>query len=168
MVHLFWWKWKTCWILNHLLKSFIFLLKPLTLIFLGSFLVPNYSPCSAVSVCLQGNYDHVLAPCPLTFPFDRIGYTPFHRTVLEERCGDWEGLHGHVRKRSQVSVFCCCRWYFCKWVPVEIYVYFLQRKYQVKPLLFPWFSAVCTSTVIYRRKQCILKYYRIKHHNKSA
>ena len=56
----------------------------------------------------------------------------------------------------------------CKWVPVEIYVYFLHRKYQLKPLLFAWFSTVCFSTVIYRRKQCILKYYRIKHHNKSA
>ena len=39
---------------------------------------------------------------------------------------------------------------FCECVQVEIDVYIPQRKYQVKPHLYPWFSAVCVAAFVHR------------------
>ena len=39
---------------------------------------------------------------------------------------------------------------FCEWVRVEIDVYILDRKYQVKPRSSPWFSPSCAAAIVHR------------------
>ena len=39
---------------------------------------------------------------------------------------------------------------FCEWVQGVADVYIPHRKYQVKPLSSPWFSAVCAAAIVHR------------------
>ena len=39
----------------------------------------------------------------------------------------------------------------CEWVQAEIDVYIPHKKYQVKPHLSPWFSAVCGAAALVHR-----------------
>ena len=39
---------------------------------------------------------------------------------------------------------------FCEWVQGVVDVYIPHRKYQVKPLSSPWFSAVCAAAIVLR------------------
>ena len=51
----------------------------------------------------------------------------------------------------------------CEWVQVGIDVYILYRKYQVKPLLSPWFSAACAAAIVHRNY-----FFRLYQNDKSS
>ena len=39
---------------------------------------------------------------------------------------------------------------FCEWLQVGIDAYTPHRKYRVKPLSSPWFSAACAAAIVHR------------------
>ena len=53
----------------------------------------------------------------------------------------WEMFHGRISAAASE---------FCEWVQVEIDVYILHRKYQVKPPSSPWFSTACAVAIVHR------------------
>ena len=79
---------------------------------------------------------------------------------------DWDVLHDHLRDVpwediSKISASTAAR-EFCEWVQVGIYVYITHRKYQVKRLSSPWFSAACAAAMVHR-----IQFFRLYQQNKS-
>ena len=78
----------------------------------------------------------------------------FHRINYDYSRADWDGLNDHLRDVPWEDIFKLsasdATSEFCEWVQVEIDVYILHRKYQVKPHSSPWFSAVCAAAIIHR------------------
>ena len=52
---------------------------------------------------------------------------------------------------------------FCEWVQLGIDVCISHRKYQVKPLSSPWFSAACATAVVHRNH-----FFRLYQREKSS
>ena len=80
---------------------------------------------------------------------------------------DWGGLHDHLRDVPWEDIFklsaSAAASEFCEWVQVGIDVYIPHRKYQVKPLSSPWFSAACAAAIVHRNH-----FFRLYQQNKSS
>ena len=67
---------------------------------------------------------------------------------------DWDGLREHLRDVQWEDIFelgaSTATSGFCEWVQVGIDAYIPHRKYQVKPLSSPWFSAACAAAMVHR------------------
>ena len=101
-----------------------------------------------------GNSDHVVVSVSIDFPTNSQQDAPFHCIVYDYSRADWDGLCDHLREVPWEDIFKLdasgAASEFCECVQVEIDVYIPQRKYQVKPHLSPWFSAVCTAALVHR------------------
>ena len=110
---------------------------------LDLFLSSDASICSTMAFPPLGNSDHVVVPVSIDFPSNSQHDPPFHRMAYDYSRADWDGLHDHLRavpwegifKHSAFPASECC-----EWVQVGIDAYIPDRKYQVKPHSFPWFS----------------------------
>ena len=102
----------------------------------------------------MGNSDHVIVSVSIGFPINSKQDTPFHRVAYGYSCADWDGFHDHFRDVPWEDVFklsaSAAASEFCEWVQVGIDVYIPHRKYQVKPLSSPWFSAVYDAAIVHR------------------
>ena len=78
----------------------------------------------------------------------------FHRIAYDYSHADWDGLHDHLRDVLWEDIFTLSASApaseFCEWVQVGIDVYIPHGNYQVKPHSFPWLSAACAATIVYR------------------
>ena len=67
---------------------------------------------------------------------------------------DCDGLHDHLRDVPWEDIFklgaSASASNFCEWFQVGIDVYNPHRKYQTKPLSFPWFSAAYAAPIVHK------------------
>ena len=80
---------------------------------------------------------------------------------------DWDGLREHLRDVQWEDIFelgaSTATSGFCEWVQVGIDAYIPHRKYQVKPLSSPWFSAACAAAMVHRSH-----FFRLNQRDKSS
>ena len=76
----------------------------------------------------------------------------FHCIAYDCSRADWDGLCDHLRDVAWENNFklgaSAAASEFCEWVRVGIDLYIPHKKYQVKPLLSPWFSVSCADAIV--------------------
>ena len=116
----------------------------------------------------MGNSDHVVVSVFIDFPTNSQWDAPFHRIAYDYSCADWDGLRDHLRDVPWKDIFklgaSAAASEFCEWVQVEIDVYILHRKYQVKCNSSPWFSAAFAAAIVHRNHF----FHLYKHLSKSS
>ena len=132
-----------------LLRSLTFLLGSLTVT-----LSSDASICSTMAFPPLGNSDHVVVSVSIDFPINSKRDTQFHHVPYDYSHADWGGLCDHLRNvpwedKFEPNASIATR-EFCQWVQVGIDVYIPYRKYQVKSLSSPWFSAACAAAIVHR------------------
>ena len=94
-----------------------------------------------------GNSDHVVS-VSINFSINLKQSAALHHIAYDYSCADLDGLHDHLGDVWWEQIFefsaSAATSEFCEWVQVEINVYILHCKNQVKPHSFPWFSAACS------------------------
>ena len=112
---------------------------------LDLFLSSDASICSAMPFPPLGNSDHVGVSVSIDFPTNSQHDAPFYHITYDYSCGNWDGLHDHLRDAPWEDIFklgaSAAASEFFEWVQVGINVYIPHRKYQVKPHSSRWFSA---------------------------
>ena len=96
---------------------------------------------------------HVIATLPFTEKKFITGYpVPLHS--YDYYFADCNGLRDHLRDNPWEDIFklgaSASASKSCEWFQVGIDVYIAHRKYQAKPLSFPWFSAACAAPIVYK------------------
>ena len=121
---------------------------------LDLFISSDTSICSTIAFSPLGNSDHLVVSVSIDFQSNSQGDAPFHCIVCDYSCADWDGLCDLLRDVQWQNIFklsaSAAASEFCEWVQVGIDVYIPHRKYQVKPHLYPWFSAACAAAVVHR------------------
>ena len=116
---------------------------------------------------LLGNSDHVVISVSTDFPLYSNRDAPFHCIAYDYYHADWDSLHDHLRDVPWEDIFklnaSAAASEFCEWVHIEIDVYILHRKYQVKLHSSPWFSAACSAAIVHRNY-----FFYLYQHNKSS
>ena len=134
---------------------------------LDLFISSDASICSTKAFPFFGNSDHVLVSVSIVFPINSKQDTPSHHMAYDYSRADWGGLHDHLRDVPWEDIFklsaSAAASEFCEWVQVGIDVYIPHRKYQVKPLSSPWFSAACAAAIVHRNH-----FFRLYQQNKSS
>ena len=101
-----------------------------------------------------GNSDHAVISVSIDFLPNSQWGAPFHYIAFNYSHADWDSLCDHLRDVSWEDIFklsaSAAASEFCEWVQVEINVYIPHRKYQIKPHLSPWFSALCAAPIVHR------------------
>ena len=101
-----------------------------------------------------GNSDHVVVSVSIDFPSNCQWNAPFHRIAYDYSPTDWDNLRDHLRDVPWEDIFklgaSADASEFCEWVQAGIDLYTPHRKYQVKPLSSPWFSAACAAAMVHR------------------
>ena len=101
-----------------------------------------------------GNSDYVVVSVSINFPSNSQQDAPFHHKAYDYSCADWDSLCDHLRDVPWDGIFklsaSAAASGFCEWVQVGIDVYIPRRKYQVKPLSSPWFSASCAAAIVHK------------------
>ena len=114
-----------------------------------------------------GNSDHVVVSVSIDFPINSKQDAPFHLVAYDYSRADWDGLRDHSRDVPWQDIFklsaSAAASEFCEWVQVGIDVYIRHSKYEVKPHLFPWFSAACAAAIVHRNH-----FVRLYQQNKSS
>ena len=94
-----------------------------------------------------GNSDHVAVSVSIDFPSNSQRDAPFRCIAYDYSRAHWDDLCDHLRDVPWEDIFklsaSAAASEFCEWVQVGIDVYIPHRKYQIKPLSSPWFSAAC-------------------------
>ena len=109
-----------------------------------------------------GNSDHVIFLVSIDFPSNSKVDSLFHHRVYV----DWDGLRDYWRDVSWEDIFklsVSAASEFCEWAQVGVDVYIPRRKYQVKPLSSPWFSAACAAAIVHRNH-----FFHLHQQNKSS
>ena len=99
-----------------------------------------------------GNSDHVVFSVSIDSPSNSKGDALFH--AYDCSCADWGSLPNRLRDvpwedilklggSAAVSEICGC-------LQVEVDVYILHCKYQVKPHSMTWVSAACAAVITHR------------------
>ena len=96
---------------------------------------------------------HVIATLPFTEKKFITGY-PVSLHSQDYYFADCNGLRDHLRDNPWEEIFklgaSASASKSCEWFQVGIDVYIAHRKYQAKPLSFPWFSAACAAPIVYK------------------
>ena len=125
-----------------------------SLALLDLFLSSDTSICSTIAFSPLGNSDHVVVSVSIDFQSNSQGDAPFHCITYDYSCADWDDLCDLLRDVQWQNIFklsaSAAASEFCEWVQVGIKVYIPHRKYQVKPHLYPWFSAACAAAIVHR------------------
>ena len=112
------------------------------------------------------NSDHVVGSVSIDFPSNSKQDAPLHRMAYDYSRADWDGLPDQLIDVLWEGIFKLSSFAatsdFCEWFQVGIDLYIPCRKYQVKLLSSPWFSAVCVAAIVHGNL-CI----RLYHQNKS-
>ena len=121
---------------------------------LDLFLSSDASICFTMAFPPLGNSDHVVVSVSIDFPSYSQRDDPFHCIAHDYSHADWDGLHNHLRDVPWEDIFklsaSAATSEFCKWVQAGIDVYLPHRKYHVRPLSSPWFSAACAVAIVHR------------------
>ena len=121
---------------------------------LNLFLSSDASICSTLVFPPLENSDHVGVSVSLGFPSFSQRVDPFHCIAYDSSRSDWVGLRDHLEDVPWEDISklgaSAASSEFCEWVQVGMDVYIPHRKYQVKSLSFPWFSAVCAAVIVHR------------------
>ena len=98
--------------------------------------------------------DHVFVSVSIDFPNNSQRDAPFHPIAYDCSRADWVGLRNHLRDVPWQDIFklsaSAAASEFCEWAQIGITVYLPHRKYQLKPHLSWWFSAVCAAAIVHR------------------
>ena len=112
------------------------------------------------------NSDHVVVSVSIDFPSNSKQDAPLHRMAYDYSRADWDGLPDHLIDVLWEGIFKLSSFAatsdLCEWVQIGVDLYIPCRKYQVKLLSSPWFSAVCVAAIV-RRNLSV----RLYHQNKS-
>ena len=123
-----------------------------SLALLDLFISSDASICSVMAFTPLGNSDHVVFSVSIDFQSNSQWNAPFHRIAYDYSCADWDGLRDHLRDVPWEDIFklvaSAAASEFCEWVQFEIDAYIPHRKYQVKPLSSPWFTAASLMSLI--------------------
>ena len=96
----------------------------------------------------------LFASVSIDFPSNSQWDAPFYCITYDYTYADWNGLYDHLRDVPWEDIFklsafaAACE--FCEWIQVGIDVFIPHRKYQVKPNLYPWFSATCAAAIVHK------------------
>ena len=99
------------------------------------------------------NFDHIVFSVSIDFPINSKRDALFRRIAYNYSCADQDGLCHHLRDVPWEDIFEFSAFAardFCKWVQVEINVYILHQKYQLKPDSFQQFSAASAAAIFHR------------------
>ena len=133
---------------------------------LGLFLSSEASVCSTMAFPPLRNSDHFLVSVSIDFPSNSQWNAPFHRIAYDYSHADWDGLRDHLRyvpwEDFKLGASAAASEFF-ECVQVGIDVYIPHRKYQVKPHLYPWFSAACAAAIVHRNH-----FFRLYQKHKSS
>ena len=131
------------------------------------FLSSDASICSTMVFPPLGNSDHVVVSVSIDFPTNSQQDAPFHRIAYDYSRADWDGLRDYLRDVPWEDIFklgaSAAASEFCEWIQVGIDVYIPHRKYQVKSLSSPWFSAACAAAIVHRNH-----FFRLYQREKSS
>ena len=134
---------------------------------LDLFLSSDASICSTMAFPPLGNSDRVVVSVSIDFPTDSQQDAPFHHIAYEYSHADWDGLRDHLRDVPWEDIFklsaSAAASEICECVQVRIDIYIRHRKYQVKPLPSPWFSAACAAAIVHRNQ-----FFRLYQREKSS
>ena len=134
---------------------------------LDLFLSSDASICSTMVFPPLGNSDHVVVSVSIDFPTNSQQDAPFHRIAYDYSRADWDGLRDYLRDVPWEDIFklgaSAAASEFCEWIQVGIDVYIPHRKYQVKSLSSPWFSAACAAAIVHRNH-----FFRLYQREKSS
>ena len=134
---------------------------------LDLFLSSDASICSTMAFPPLGNSDHVVFSASIEFPSNSQRDAPFHRIGYDYFCADWYGLYDHLKDVPWEGIFklsaSAAASEFCEWVQVEIDVYIVHSKYQVKLHSSPLFSADCAAAIVHRNH-----FFRFYQQHKSS
>ena len=101
-------------------------------------------------------------------PWDAL----FHYIAYDYSRADWDGLHDYSRDVPWEDILklgaSAAASEFCERVRVGIDVYIPDRKYQVKPHSFPWFSAACINKLLINKLYNKIWHRLISHITKSV
>ena len=100
-----------------------------------------------------GSSDHAVVSISFDFPSNSKLNASFHCIVYDYFCADWDSLCDHLRDVPWVDIYklnASAASPFYQWIQVGIDVYVPHYEYQVKPLSYPWFSAVCAPSIGHR------------------
>ena len=126
--------------------------------------ISDASICSITAFPPLRNSDHVVVLVSIDCPINSQ-HVPSHYVAYDYSRADWEGICDHLRDLPREDIFKLCAsaaaTEFCEWGEVEIDVYILHCKYQVKSHLSPWFSAACAAVIVYRN-HCFCLYQQNK------
>ena len=118
---------------------------------LDLFISSDSSICSTMAFPPLGNSD-VVVSVSIDFPSNWQWDVPFHRIAYDCSRADWDGLCDRLRDVPWENNFklgaSAAASEFCEWVRVGIDLYIPHKKYQVKPLLSPWFSVSCADAIV--------------------
>ena len=102
------------------------------------------------------NSDHVVVSISIDCPSNSQQDAPFHHIAYYCSRADWDSLCDHLRDVPWEGIFnlsaSAPAGEFCDGVQVgiNILVYILHPKYQVKSHLSPWFSAAYAAAIVHR------------------
>ena len=132
---------------------------------LDLFISSDASICSTMAFPPLGNSDHVVFSASIEFPSNSQRDAPFHRIGYYYFCADWYGLYDHLKDVPWEGIFklSASAAEFCEWVQVEIDVYIVHSKYQVKLHSSPLFSADCADAIVHRNH-----FFRFYQQHKSS
>ena len=80
---------------------------------LDLFISSNLSICSTVAFPPLGNSDHVVVSVSINFPSNWKRNFPFHRTVYDFSCADWDGHCDHLGDVPLKDIFKLCQTCLC-------------------------------------------------------
>ena len=69
------------------------------------FISSDASICFTTAFPPLENSDHVVVSVSIDFPTNSQRDAPFHRIAYDYSCGDWDGLHDHLRDFPWEDIF---------------------------------------------------------------
>ena len=101
-----------------------------------------------------GNSDHVVVSISINFQLNSKRDAPFHRTGYDYSHAAWDSLCDHLKNISREDIFklnacdAVCEFWESFQVGINVYIFVLNIRSSLS--LPPWFSVVCSATIVHR------------------